>query len=136
MNEILNKIITFTHSKFTPIRFVYVNDKPYAIGKDFALSMGYYNSRDALNRHCRNIAKHKIYDEFGSSKYMSIIAINDMYRLIFRCNNPHIEEFEEWIVTDVIPKLDTEEVFTKDELLDNPEILINLLKEVLETKGE
>jgi prophage antirepressor-like protein len=123
----------FKDNRIGEIRWVKVNNKDYAIGKDVAKCLGYVNPRDAIIRHCRGVVKHDIGVVTGKRNdgtdviqniEMSIIPEGDIYRLAAKSELPGAEKFESWIFDEVLPCIRKTGMYATDELLDNPDLLI------------
>ena len=112
----------FKDNRFGEIRWVKVNNKDYAIGKDVAKCLGYINPRDAIIRHCKGIVKHDSFKEGGQC--VALIPEGDVYRLITKSELPGAEKFEAWIFDEVLPCIRKTGMYATDELLDNPDLLI------------
>lgn len=101
----MSKIIVMNNEMFGDVRFVNFKGKPHAVGKDIAEKLGYKNTRDAINRHCKGVEKHDIVDITGFNQQMSIIPEGDIYRLIIKSKLPQAEKFEEWVMEEVLPQI-------------------------------
>jgi len=112
----------FKDDRFGEIRWVKVNNKNYAIGKDVAKCLGYVNPRDAIIRHCKGVVKHDSFKEGGQC--VSLIPEGDIYRLAAKSELPGAEKFEAWIFDEVLPCIRKNGMYATDELLDNPDLLI------------
>src|SRR5690606_26307599 len=77
---------------------------PWFIGADVARALGYSNTRAALAKHCKGVAKRDIPTNSGVQQ-MALIPERDLYRLILRSNLPSAERFEEWVVDEVLPSI-------------------------------
>lgn len=85
-------------------------------GSDVAKALGYGNTPDALNRHCKGIVKRDTLTSGGSQR-LSFIAEPDVYRLIFRSKLPTAEKFESWVVETVLPTLRRHGAYIMPEVL-------------------
>lgn len=138
----------FKDARFGEIRWVKINDKDYTVGKDITKCLGYINPRDASSRHCRGVVKHDIGVITGKRKdgtdviqsvEMSVIPEGDIYRLTAKSELPGTEKFEAWIFDEVLPSIRRTGMYARDELLNNPDLLIDAatkLKEEREARLE
>ena len=99
----MNEIQIFNNDLFGQVRGVVIDEKPYFVGKDIATVLGYSNPRDAISRHCKGVVKNDSFKEGGHS--ISLITEGDVYRLIFGSKLPKAEEFESWVVDELLPQL-------------------------------
>ena len=93
----------FSNEKFGEVRTVLINDKVYFVGKDVANSLGYSNPRDAIRRHCKGVVKHDSFKDGGN--LISLIPEGDVYRLIMKSKLESAQEFESWVMDEVLPTI-------------------------------
>ena len=122
----------FKDEQFGEIRWVKINNKDYAVGKDVAKSLGYANPRDAILRHCKGVVKHDSFKEGGQC--VSLIPEGDIYRLASKSELPGAEKFEAWIFDEVLPCIKKTGMYATDELLNNPDLLIAAATKLKEEK--
>lgn len=70
---------------------------------------------------------------------MSVIPEGDIYRLTAKSELPGTEKFEAWIFDEVLPSIRRTGMYARDELLNNPDLLIDAatkLKEEREARLE
>lgn len=101
----MNNITIFNNKLFGQVRSLIIDEKIYFVGKDIATALGYKNTRDAINRHCKGVVKHDVLDTTGFEQQMNIIPESDVYRLIFGSHLPEAEKFEKWVMEEVLPQL-------------------------------
>ena len=99
----MENITVFNNEIFGQVRGMVIDEKPYFVGKDIAKALGYSNPRDAISRHCKGVVKHDSFKEGGHP--ISLITEGDVYRLIFGSNLPKAEEFESWVMDELLPQL-------------------------------
>lgn len=86
------------------VRVIDIDGDPWFVAADVAGILGYVNQRDAIAKHCRGVAKRDIPTTSGVQQ-ASIIPERDVYRLIMRSRLPSAEQFEEWVVGQVLPSI-------------------------------
>lgn len=101
----MNELQVFNSKEFGNVRTIEENGKVLFCGSDVAKALGYSNISDALNRHCKYIAKHDIPHPQSQSKTIEMIFISegDVYRLITHSRLPSAEKFEKWVFDEVLP---------------------------------
>lgn len=100
------EIAVFENKQFGSIRIVMDDDKPLFCGKDVAEALGYKDTTNAIKQHCRGVAiYHPIEDALGRKQDARFIAEGDLYRLIFHSQLSTAQEFESWVMDDVLPSL-------------------------------
>ena len=55
-----------------------------------------------------------------------------VYKLAFKANNEVAEKFQDWLAMDVLPSLRKNGMYATDELLDNPDLLIEVATKLKE----
>ena len=114
----------FTNDAFGTIRTVEHEDKVYFCGRDVAIALGYKDPVNAIKQHGRGVAfHHPITDALGCTQDTRFITEGDLYRLIFSSKLPAAQDFEAWVVDEVLPTIRRHGVYAIDELLDNDEFL-------------
>lgn len=103
----------FEHPKFGRIRTIMEDGKTLFCGVDAARALGYKNTRDAINRHCRWVVKRDgvslTKNQYGvateQTVEMAYIPDGDLCRLAAKSELPGAAEFESWIFDEVIPSI-------------------------------
>lgn len=113
----------FTNDAFGTIRTVEHEDKVYFCGRDVATALGYTDPTNAIKQHCKGVAIHHPLETAGGVQDTRFITEGDLYRLIFSSKLPAAQDFEAWVVDEVLPTIRRHGVYAIDELLDNDEFL-------------
>lgn len=100
----MSNIQIFNNPYFGQVRWVKIDSKDYAIGKDVAKCLGYKNPNDAVTRHCKGVVKHVVPTNSGE-QLMNVIPEGDIYRLTAKSELPGAEKFESWIFDEVLPQI-------------------------------
>ncbi|WP_215750678.1 MULTISPECIES: Bro-N domain-containing protein [unclassified Gluconobacter] len=87
------------------IRVVILDGEPYFVGKDVAERLGYMNVTDAINKHCKGVAKRYPLLTSGGLQDVRVLSEPDVLRLIIRSKLPEAEQFEKWVFEDVLPTI-------------------------------
>jgi len=89
------------------VRVVFdANGEPLFVGKDVAAVLGYRNHNDAMNDHCRGVAKrYPILDSLGRTQEARVLTEADVLRLIVNSKLPAAEAFERWVFEEVLPTI-------------------------------
>lgn len=102
-----NSIEVFNNDKFGSVRaFADENGEPWFCVNDVAKALGYVNPRNALEKHCKEkgVAKRDT-PTSGGLQVMTYINEANMYRLVFGSKLESAEQFQDWVVEDVLPTL-------------------------------
>jgi prophage antirepressor-like protein len=98
------RIIPFSFDG-TEVRVVSIDDEPWFVGKDVAERLGYANATDAMNKHCKGVAKRYPLQTAGGMQEARILSEPDVLRLIVSSKLPAAERFERWVFEDVLPTI-------------------------------
>lgn len=118
-----NQIQTFTSQSFGKIRTINEEERVLFCGRDIASALGYANTKDALARHCKGVAKCYPLHTSGGIQQARFITEGDVYRLIISSKLPAAEQFETWVFDEVLPTIRRRGVYAVDQLLDDDEFL-------------
>jgi prophage antirepressor-like protein len=78
--------------------------EPLFIAKDVAEALGYANTSKAINAHCKAVST--CHTEMGGQvRAVQIIPERDLYRLVMKSKLPAAEQFEDWVVGQVLPSI-------------------------------
>lgn len=117
------------------VRTILVNDEPYFVGKDVARVLGYSNTKDALSRHVDSEDKTgSRITTSGQSREMTIINESGLYSLILKSKLPNAKKFKRWVTTEVLPQIRKHGMYATDELLNNPDLLIEVATKLKEER--
>ena len=109
----MDKIKIFSNPAFGEIRIIEEAEKPLFTASDVAKALGYSNTRDAINKHCKGVVKRdgvsKTTNQYGITTdqilEMSFIPESDVYRLVMRSKLPQAELFQDWVCEEVLPSI-------------------------------
>lgn len=124
----MSELQIFKNAEFGSIRTLQINDEPYFVGRDVAEILGYSNSRKALADHVdeedKGVTK---CDTFGGTQDMTVINESGLYSLILGSKLPTARKFKCWVTSEVLPAIRRHGVYAVDEVLANPDMLIDAL---------
>lgn len=100
-----NLVVPFQF-KGRELRTVVIDDEYLWVAKDVAETLGYINTKDAISRHCRGVAKfYPIIDRLGRIQEVRVIHEPDLYRLIVGSQLPEAQAFEAWVFEEALPSI-------------------------------
>lgn len=114
------------------VRTVMRNNTPYFIGKDVAEALGYRRPTKAIADHIDDEDKDEvpIQDSIGRNQMTPIINESGLYSLILKSNLDTAKRFKRWVTSEVLPSIRKRGLYATDELLDNPDLLIQVATEL------
>lgn len=95
----------FERQEFGQVRVVDVDGEPWFVARDVAKALGYQNTVEAVNTHCKKVNDFRDSKMLPSATPMKIIPESDVYRLVMRSNLPDAERFQDWVVEEVLPSI-------------------------------
>ncbi len=130
----MSELQIFKNAEFGSIRTLQINGEPYFVGRDVAEILGYSNSRKALADHVDEEDKEVTKcDTLGGTQEMTVINESGLYSLILSSKLPTARRFKRWVTSEVLPTIRRHGVYAVDEVLANPDMLIEAL---LQLKAE
>lgn len=124
-------ITIFKNSEFGEIRTTEINGEPWFVGKDIAVILGYKDSVNALKLHIDEEDKRgwQITTPSGEQT-MTVINESGLYSLILGSKLPSARAFKHWVTSEVLPSIRKHGMYAKDEILDNPDLMIAVFTEL------
>lgn len=146
----MNNLQIFNNAKFGEIRTIDENGTVLFCGSDIAKALGYSNTRDAINRHCKpeGVVKRdgvsQTTNQYGvtteQTAEMKFINEGNVYRLITHSKLPAAEQFESWVFDEVLPTIRRNGAYMTDDTLEHaltsPDFLIQLATKLKEEKAK
>lgn len=125
------KIFDFEQSE---VRTILLDNKPYFVGKDVANVLGYSNTPKAIRDHVDE--EDKTQNESFTVNGTALLLINEsgLYSLILKSKLPNAKRFKRWVTSEVLPSIRKHGIYATDELLDNPDLLIEVARKLKEEK--
>lgn len=113
------------------VRTFIQNGEVYFAGKDITEILGYQNSSKALSDHVDDE------DKLNNESLVSlgqrggwIINESGLYSLILKSKLDTAKRFKRWVTSEVLPSIRKRGLYATDELLDNPDLLIQVATEL------
>lgn len=123
----------FKNEEFGEVRTVEIEGKPFFCGSDVAKALGYAIPSKAVNTHCKGVSKMEAPTNGGVQELL-FIPEGDLYRLIVSSKLPTAEKFEHWVFDEVLPSIRKHGLYATDELLDNPDLIIQMVTKLKEER--
>lgn len=100
---------------------------PWFAAADICRVLEISNSRDAVARLDEDEKGVVSTDTPGGKQNLTIVNEAGLYTLILGSRKPEAKKFKRWVTHDVIPSIRKHGVYAVDEVLQNPDVLINAL---------
>lgn len=107
----MSNIVQLFNFKGLEIRSIVVeNGDVWFVGKDVANLLQYEDTVSAIRQHCRrakplNLLHSGLTPDSSLSPKLLMIQEPDVYRLVLRSQKPEAMEFEDWLMSEVLPQL-------------------------------
>jgi len=131
----MNELIPFIFED-KPVRAVVIDGADYWIGRDVARVLGYRNERDALNKHCKGVAKRYPLETQGGVQEVRVIGEPDVFRLITASRLPEAVRFEKWLFEEVLPQIRRTGAYVPEGMVMVREETINRMAARIDEQGE
>jgi len=122
------------------VRTVLIDDEPYFVGKDVAEILGYKRQVKAINDHVEpedkreDIVNISQASQSGKAELTLLITEAGIYDLIFNSQLDSARRFKRWVTSDVLPTIRKHGMYATDELLNNPDLLIQVATQLKEER--
>ena len=130
----MNELQIFNNEEFGQVRMLEINNEPYFVGKDIADVLG-YSETNAMTKRLDD-------DEFISDKLegmnMKSVFINEsgLYNAILGSKMPNAKKFKKWVTSEVLPTIRKHGMYATEELINNPDLLIQVATELKKERAE
>lgn len=136
----------FNCAEFGNLTVLEINNEPWFLGKEVAEKLGYSNIWDALARHVdeedSKTLEYKASREtrganlWKGSDYSNKKLINEsgLYSLVLSSKLQGAKRFKRWVTKDILPTIRKHGMYATEELLDNPDLLIQVATQLKEEK--
>lgn len=131
------EIQVFRNAKLGEVRATVIDGEVMFVGKDVAEILGYKNGSKALADHVDEEDKLNN-DSLSSLGQRGGWLINEsgLYSLILSSKMPNAKKFKRWVTAEVLPAIRKHGVYAVDEVLQNPDVLIQALTELKKEREE
>lgn len=131
------EIQVFSNAKLGEVRTTVIDGEVMFVGKDVAEILGYSNPLRAIRTHVDDDDK-GVNEMVTPGGVQESILINEsgLYSLILSSKMPNAKEFKRWVTAEVLPAIRKHGVYAVDEVLQNPDVLIQALTELKKEREE
>lgn len=116
------------------IRIVMQDGSPWFVAKDVCDVLELSNSRMVLERLDEDERGVSTVYTPGGAQQMAVVSEPGLYSLVMTSRKPEAKLFKRWITHDVMPSIRKHGVYAKAELLDNPELLLDVVTKLTEER--
>lgn len=121
----MQELKIFENEQFGKVRTLQIEKEPYFVAIDVCNILGLTNPTVAISRLDEDeVTKFNL---GGLSGETNIVNEYGLYNLILASRKPQAKAFKRWITHEVIPSIRKHGLYATDELLDNPDFLIEAI---------
>lgn len=97
---------------------------------------------DALNLTNPSVVAERLDDDerakfdLGRQGETNIVNESGLYNVILRSDKPEAKTFKRWVTSEVLPSIRKNGVYALDELLDNPDLFIDVIRKLKEEREQ
>lgn len=118
------------------VRVAVKNNEPWFVAKDVCKILDIGKYRDAISRLSDSQRGSVVVDTLGGNQEMAVVSEAGLYKLVFTSRKPEAEKFTDWLAEEVLPSIRKHGMYAEDELINNPDLFIKVLKELKEEREE
>jgi len=128
----MQELKVFENEQFGKVRTLQIEKEPYFVAIDVCNILGLTNPTVAISRLDEDEATK--FNLGGLSGETNIVNEYGLYNLILASRKPQAKAFKRWITHEVIPSIRKHGLYATDELLDNPDFLIEAITKLKEER--
>lgn len=135
------EIQVFSNAELGEVRTTVIDGEVMFVGKDVAEILGYSNTKDAIATHVDEEDRSVIQRSENTileipNRGLTVINESGLYSLILSSKMPNAKKFKHWVTAEVLPAIRKHGVYAVDEVLQNPDVLIQALTELKKEREE
>lgn len=124
----MSNLQIFNNNEFGEIRTTVINNEPYLMLNDVCKILEIKNPRDIKSRlNSKGVDTTDILTE-GGNQQATFINESNFYKVVFQSRKPQAEKFTEYVTSEILPSIRKHGMYAKDELLDNPDLLLDVIQ--------
>ena len=132
-----NKLTVFENNKFGKVRVKNIDGEPFFIAKDICEILGLQNVSETIKRiDDDELSTTDVIDTIGRKQKVYAVNESGLYNLIFQSRKPEARTFKKWVTAEVLPSIRKNGMYAKEELLDNPDMLLSIVQKLKEEKDK
>ncbi len=127
----MENLQVFKNSEFGDVRVFVVDNEPYFYLVDVCSVLGLSQTnkvKERLNKDGWNTIP--VIDSLGRTQQATFINESNLYKVIFQSRKTEAERFTEWVTSEVLPSIRKNGMYAKEEILDNPDLLLDVISKL------
>lgn len=123
---LLNELQIFKNEQFGEIRVIEKDGQPWFVSKDACDSLGLGDVSKAMTRLDPDEKGTNSITTLGGNQDMWCVNEYGLFNLVLASRKPEAKLFKRWVTHEVLPSIRKHGMYATDELLDNPDLLIQV----------
>ena len=144
--EVATNTEIFSCAEFGNLTVLEIDNEPWFVGREITNILGYENGSRDINRHVEDedikVMKYKASTEmvkatlWKGSDYSDKKLINEsgLYSLVLSSKLESSKRFKRWVTKEILPNIRKHGMYATEELLDNPDLLIQAATKLKEER--
>jgi prophage antirepressor-like protein len=129
----LSNIQIFKNEQFGEVRTTFRDNQPWFCLADLCKVLDIKNVSDCKERLKKDgVVSNEVIDVIGRNQQATFINESNLYKVIFQSRKPEAEKFTDWVTSEVLPSIRKHGMYAKNELLDNPVLLLEIITKLRE----
>lgn len=123
----MNELKIFSNEDFGDVRTITINNEPWLMLGDICKALDINNVSQLKARLRKDgVISNEVIDGLDRKQEATFINESNLYKVIFQSRKPNAEKFTDWVTNEVLPSVRKHGMYATDELLDNPDLLIQV----------
>jgi prophage antirepressor-like protein len=131
----VSSLIPFSYNA-KQVRVINKNGETWFVAKDICEILELGDTSKAISRISPSMKDTNSIPTPGGNQEMLIISEAGLYKLVFTSRKPEAEEFTNWVASEILPSIRKHGMYAKDELLDNPDLIIEIVTALKKEREE
>ena len=132
----MNELQLFNFDGIHGIRVMHTEKEPMFVARDVCDILELGDTSKAVERLSPSMKGTNTVRTPGGNQEMLTITEAGIYKLVFTSRKPEAERFTDWLASEVLPSIRKHGMYATDELLDNPDLLIQVATELKKAREE
>lgn len=126
----------FSCAEFGNLTVMEIDNEPWFVGKEVAEKLGYARGTKAIADHIdiEDRDEIPIQDSIGRMQKTPIINESGLYSLVLSSKLEGAKRFKRWVTKEILPNIRKHGMYATEELLDNPDLLIQAATKLKEER--
>lgn len=127
----MNELQIFQNSRFGSVRSITIENEPWFVASDICKALDIQNVTQAVQK---LDGDERSMLNIGRQGNANCVNEYGLYNLVLASRKKEAKDFKRWITHEVLPSIRKHGMYAKEELLDNPDLLISVAQKLKEER--